>query len=114
MNTDINKQALDALYRIIDDMMIGGTYQSYDENIIKASLTQPSAWQSIDTAPRDGTVILVALHANGYKDLITVLGKYEDKDWRCAEKDEEGCDKLHPPVYWIPLPKPPVDVKGVE
>jgi len=64
-------------------------------------------WLPIDTAPKDGTEILAygsgayAVLAWGYTSfqLVHIGGYAEDSDW------------IVNPTHWIPLPKPPDDVR---
>lgn len=65
------------------------------------------AWQPIETAPRDGSIILTGGFAkNGW---FIADAKFADGGWcqfdpRLDEYDVE-CDE---PPYWLPLPPPPV------
>lgn len=83
-----------------------------------------SEWQPIETAPRDGTAIIVALRdfADGWivgeayfdatPEYISPLGGQKwwwanqgHTDYYATSIDEGN----HPPTHWMPLPKPPVD-----
>lgn len=61
-----------------------------------------SAWQRIETAPRDGTVILAALHGRRLPELVTW---HEDR-W-VDHADYEGWIDGYGPTHWQPLPEPP-------
>ena len=63
-------------------------------------------WQPIDTAPRDGTVILIYRTGSGDQ-RATIAYVNENGDWSCPE---EFFLKRHPPTHWQPLPKPPSNV----
>lgn len=62
-------------------------------------------WQPIETAPRDGSVILICGFSPDY-----FVGdvKWDDGEWMLfsVEKDEyrEPCFAA---THWMPLPKPP-------
>jgi hypothetical protein len=66
-------------------------------------------WQPIDTAPKDGTKILVF---DGV-DMTTVRwmdGRSEwwPGEWQlvCAGMNAEECE-FYKPTHWMPLPEPP-------
>jgi hypothetical protein len=83
---------------------------------------QTTAWQPIETAPRDGTIILLAGGTWGDEDLeeaprVMAARWYEHQRWRsdpvwgcwnvcCAEG---GCSifPYSDPTHWMPLPEPP-------
>lgn len=59
-------------------------------------------WQDIDSAPKDGTRILLGF--KGMQD-FDVIAHYENGAWRLA-----GKTRLHgrpDPTHWLPLPKAP-------
>jgi len=60
-------------------------------------------WQPIETAPKDGTTILVYL-ANG--DVHTAYGHFYNKghDFEWAQY---GGYETYLPTHWMPLPPPP-------
>ena len=57
-------------------------------------------WQTIDTAPKDGTVVLIK------KDGSQVVAYCEDDIWYC---DIYGWELLDQDTitHWMPLPEPP-------
>jgi hypothetical protein len=74
-----------------------------------------SKWKPIETAPRDGTTILVYGYWEG-----EISGKEKKPNvWLCSSQgveDEfclEGCDGyaawVNNPMYWMPLPPPPTE-----
>lgn len=81
-----------------------------------------SEWQPIETAPRDGTEVLVG------KDIATVwivrnARWVNANDWVPPENDEvdgwwayrnsvtqELLEGIFEPTHWIPMPQPPADV----
>ena len=66
---------------------------------IKAS--DAAAWQPIETAPRDGTLILVAVKHIGC-DVVSFWGA----GWR---ETTNGLMLRDEPTHWQPLPAPPSD-----
>lgn len=70
------------------------------------------AWRPIETAPRDGTEILLYEGGDdprcvvGYWDADTFNGDDARPTWRT--NDGEILDFLHEPItHWLPLPPPP-------
>ena len=65
-------------------------------------------WQPIETAPKDGTWILVYKPFNlyGFDDSKWFVDKYivrwADECWNISMED-----KVIYPTHWMPLPKPP-------
>ena len=62
-----------------------------------------SAWQKIETAPRDGTLILVWRKSNnelGYDHLRLSVDYFKHGAWWESRRDM-------PPTHWMPLPPPP-------
>ena len=85
---------------------------AHDVSFISEGNKAQQGWQPIETAPKDGTVILMfrnkevlagAFHAE--------LGKYP---WLILEESMDGTNGLqegaHGPTHWMPLPSAP---KGV-
>lgn len=68
-----------------------------------------SEWQPIDTAPRDGRHVLLAVTDDppGY----VIEGYYEedgDRGWYCANTHwTDHYDGSLIPSHWMPLPAPP-------
>ena len=64
-------------------------------------------WQPIESAPRDGTEVL----------LVCVTGDIGVCYWRTDGKDNQGYwtwglgHSFFGPTHWMPLPKPPGDLK---
>jgi len=57
-------------------------------------------WQPIETAPKDGTEIIV------YRPDAGVFGAfYSDECWFCTYSGEDF--SLEPPTHWMHLPPPP-------
>lgn len=70
-------------------------------------------WQPIETAPRDGTGILLY-----YAGIGAIEGEWYAKyggEWSVVTIDAHGCGccsgDSDQPVAWMPLPEPPEDSK---
>lgn len=71
-----------------------------------------SEWQPIETAPRDGTAVLL-YEPDCWMHPVWVAqwergGTYYREGWRCFVA-ADGEEVLHPekPTHWMPLPEPP-------
>lgn len=67
-----------------------------------------SEWQPIETAPRDGTSVLLFCPADDCWESYIAQGWYEsgifDRRWYAAVDE----NPLSPqPTHWMPLPNPP-------
>lgn len=63
-------------------------------------MASPCAWQPIDTAPHDGTALLL-FHPE-WDTLLVGLHYAETAGW------QSSCgDLLDEPTHWMPLPPPP-------
>jgi hypothetical protein len=58
-----------------------------------------SDWQPIETAPKDGTRVLI-YEPNTEEGGSVLLGKYEDGQWHDLDFNRN-------PTHWMPLPEPP-------
>lgn len=76
-------------------------------------------WQTIETAPKDGSLCLV-INGNegGYLTEPHQIGtaffglaSYEDDSFKPEWKSNACCDEIssYEPTHWMPLPKPPVN-----
>lgn len=72
-----------------------------------ASEMEPVGWQPIETAPRDGTTILMGKFHDG--DFYWMAsGRIEDGQFWCDFPDEFFVPFSHQnPTHWMPLPAPP-------
>ena len=75
-------------------------------------------WQPIDTAPKDGRLIIVG-HGNGVwvacYDAIFPSGYKPSNPWRSMLLNHDHIRRNHSlePTHWMPLPKAPnVEVSG--
>ena len=68
--------------------------------VLSASQPAPSPWRLIETAPTDGTVVLVfAAERDGLAAFQCTAAYHEDAGW-CV-------DELREVTHWMPLPPPP-------
>ena len=56
-------------------------------------------WQPIETAPVDGTEILVYEECGGTNVMLFIEGQFREKVSFCSLRS--------PPTHWMPLPSPP-------
>lgn len=73
-------------------------------------------WQPIETAPRDGTVILLFIEDHvidgSWDRFVRQDGSiYEPTSWDVARLSSHGCgccsSENDQPTHWMPLPPPP-------
>lgn len=63
-------------------------------------------WQPIETAPKDGTRILVYRKLErGYEHRRVGVDLFVNDNWRKSRL-------FMPPTHWMPLPKPPQSSQG--
>lgn len=68
------------------------------------------AWRPIETAPKDGTQIMVwrrSSFGSGYFRLDRWTRDWrEHEDWE-GNREGQGEGSMYPPTHWTPLPTPP-------
>jgi Protein of unknown function (DUF551) len=71
-----------------------------------------TVWQPIDTAPRDGTDVLVWA-AGKYGRRLICIANYDMGQWWTDASECHDANRYFPPecypTYWMPLPEPPED-----
>jgi hypothetical protein len=106
-------------------MQVGSSRSDFEQCWATAVLAARPAWQPIETAPKDGAMILLARNQR------VTLGHWEPEHWPTASEHhastgeylgqfETGqCDEAYwasedggfteeePPSHWMPLPTPP-------
>lgn len=75
--------------------------------------TRADGWQPIETAPKDGTTILVSCADDGFGKVVCAAiwfyGEYDaDTGWYLYEIAGD-CLMGPIPTHWMPLPSPPKD-----
>lgn len=89
------------------------------ELIAALEAAQEDRWRPIETAPKDGTSILLY-----YPDSGVIEGmwfeRYENGNggqWSVVSIDQHGCgccaDDSDQPTHWMPLPAPPKDTPNM-
>jgi hypothetical protein len=61
----------------------------------------PNAWQPIETAPKDGRLIMVA-HNESYQNGVAIV-RWSENYGAWVDYDND----FWKPDFWMPLPKPP-------
>lgn len=68
--------------------------------------TSEPRWQSIDSAPKDGTEILAV--KDGKVELFRYVPKATAPYWTSVGKHRlTRFEREEPPTHWMPLPSPP-------
>lgn len=74
----------------------------------------PDLWRPIETAPKDGTVILVAITGGRRDTIVTAYWEPDTKEWWLANTDYDdyfaSCIAeimIGEVTHWMPLPEPP-------
>ena len=67
-----------------------------------------SGWQPIETAPKDGTRVILGNPNNPYGEW-PFMGEFDAGKWR-IHIDGQTID----PTHWMPLPEPPPTVEREE
>lgn len=70
-------------------------------------------WRPIETAPKDGTLILLSggelkRAYIGKRGRTETINGYDEFWWAEDYNSTYGCRKVHP-THWMPLPEPPED-----
>ena len=63
-------------------------------------------WQPIETAPKDGTAILLSIPGNKNPCAHVGFFHHDTDQWR---ERILGANFVNYPSHWMPLPKPPKD-----
>jgi len=73
------------------------------ERVHEQEAVLPSQWQPIETAPKDGTDVLIA----EYGDVaIAHWDRFGRGRW-LGPRDNYGQCEIMQPTHWLPLPEPP-------
>ena len=62
-------------------------------------------WQPIETAPKDGTVVLGCCYLDYLNEWIIVCVKFFKGQFVASWNNSDDAD----PTHWQPLPKPPTE-----
>ena len=77
---------------------------SSDALSLAAALPEQGVWQPADTAPKDGTQILIAVAGDEYE----VAWAYWNERWRIWVLPMTNRAYQMEPTHWMPLPAPPL------
>jgi len=73
--------------------------------------TNPTEWQSIETAPKDGTEIILCYYWNADQSLKFIKSTHwsdNDKNWKTfSEFFISNIEQHFTVTHWMPLPNPP-------
>lgn len=68
-------------------------------------------WQSIETAPKDGSIVILSIPRKIRSVYFGKWTKYiKTAEWTC-EGLHYNLNKKYQPTHWMPLPKPPEEQK---
>lgn len=96
-------------------VLVAGTPEDIDRLITEASSESGSGWQPIETAPKDGTPVLLwafvetELGGRGEK-RERVLAQWGYERWSAVHQCYYSIDAVDP-THWHPLLEPPVEVQ---
>jgi hypothetical protein len=66
-------------------------------------------WQTIDSAPKDGTPIIILVHEGDER--MAIEARFDEKGWYPIWLDMHGCGccggERPVPTHWIPKPTMP-------
>lgn len=104
-----------AANKVDDDAFAGGSMHGADIELVWNAMlaaapqpqpVQPSPWQPIDTAPKDGTAILLKMDGSDCPN----SARYFDQDdkWRLVW-DDYIVTRADYPLHWMPLQPPPAE-----
>jgi hypothetical protein len=75
-----------------------------------------NGWLPIETAPKDGTFVLIAAHDNGMpsQPMHVLIAQFCEESGEWMRNADEEYSETWPPTHWQPLPdapSPPSDAK---
>lgn len=79
-----------------------------DARFKAADALERMQWQPIETAPKDSTRVLLTIYIDGKRQ--TASGGWDDH-WtgECWVYDSKRIPDGTTPIYWMPLPAPPLN-----
>lgn len=80
-------------------------------SLIEDALDEPTGWQPIETAPKDGTRVLAIWGKHGTQIIYWYSWEerpeYLVKAGACWKPENQRCPINATPTHWMPLPHPP-------
>lgn len=69
---------------------------------------EDTGWATIDTAPRDGTKLILWATYSPAQEPFAVMGRFSDSGlgWVSDDLSGQGSVQLDP-THWLPIPSPP-------
>lgn len=108
--------AVNKLDEVIGVMLLDQVANAYEIECLEsvkvsiAALLAERRWRGIESAPMDGTPVLILILAYGTgPERIMRVAEFWDGMWRNDEEDDDG---YFPPIAWMPLPAPPAIAQG--
>ena len=68
-------------------------------------MSEYGEWQPIETAPKDGAVLIHWSEQAGFNGNTEVAEQYDPGEWASCESC--GMTWQEEPTHWMPLPEPP-------
>jgi len=85
----------------------------WDERVRSIFQVRMISWQPIDTAPRDGTDVLLYGLCKPFVESDEFVGFYiagfHDGEWISLHHDDQGQNMWIKPTHWMPLPAAPTE-----
>ena len=107
------RKAYEDYVQNFETFIINAKEQAMRDALVKLGWTPPEGnWKPIETAPRDGTWVLLAA-PSGYKTTPLRVGvcryypEYRPKDPWQNHSNDSFRDGGAPPSHWMPLPEAP-------
>jgi hypothetical protein len=63
-------------------------------------------WKPIETAPRDGTLVLLFVPGSRIREIVFGRRDEDDEDWM-MDNGEAASPIDIPVTHWMPMPEPP-------
>lgn len=119
------QEAFEVLQRLHDKVVLGAYVMHADERTavrVALDFLKADGWQPIETAPKDGTVVLLYWRAEHGPDTVDYFasGEYtrfgDGSGGWCGESFHASVDGYwtrllaERPTHWMPLPPPPDEV----
>ena len=94
---------------------LDANFESFIADYINIPEEEQNGWQPIETAPKDGALVLLfedisgGSISTGYWGYLGIHSIVDKKEGWCADGYVGDYQTFDKPTHWMPLPKPPVD-----